>query len=46
MATAVQDLLRFLSQDAKLPLALAMSKVLELQKVHLTKYVFDKFGFI
>jgi len=38
MATAVPDLLRFLSQDAKLSLALAMGKVLELQKAHLTKY--------
>lgn len=37
MATAIQDLLRFLSQDAKIPLALAMGKVLELQKALLTK---------
>ncbi|KAJ5341343.1 hypothetical protein N7541_010467 [Penicillium brevicompactum] len=36
MATALQDLLRFLSQDAKIPLALAMGKVLELQKALLT----------
>jgi hypothetical protein len=38
MATEVPDLLRFLSQDAKVSLALAMGKVLELQKAHLTKY--------
>ncbi|KAK1139623.1 hypothetical protein N8T08_000628 [Aspergillus melleus] len=37
MATAqVQNLLRFLSQDAKVPLATAMSKVMELQKANLT----------
>ncbi|KAJ5748970.1 uncharacterized protein N7511_010666 [Penicillium nucicola] len=36
MASAqIQDLLRFLSQDAKLPLATAMGKTLELQKVNL-----------
>ena len=38
MASAVPDLLRFLSKDAKVPLALAMGKVLELQKALLTKY--------
>lgn len=39
MATAqVQGLLRFLSQDAKIPLATAMSKVMELQKSSLTTY--------
>ncbi|KAJ5095507.1 hypothetical protein NUU61_004863 [Penicillium alfredii] len=36
MAAQVQDLLRFLSQDAKIPLALAMGKTLELQKANLT----------
>ncbi|KAI9044415.1 uncharacterized protein KD926_001016 [Aspergillus affinis] len=34
--TQVQSLLRFLSQDAKVPLATAMSKVMELQKSGLT----------
>lgn len=32
----VQDLLRFLSKDAKLPLALAMGKVKQLQEAQLT----------
>ncbi|KAL5357818.1 hypothetical protein BJX96DRAFT_27988 [Aspergillus floccosus] len=37
MASAqIQNLLRFLSQDAKVPLATAMSKVIELQKSSLT----------
>jgi hypothetical protein len=35
----LQDLLRFLSKDAKLPLATAMSKVKELQKANLTRWV-------
>jgi hypothetical protein len=33
----LQALLRFLSKDAKLPLATAMSKVKELQKAGLTR---------
>ena len=33
----IQSLLRFLSQDAKIPLPLAMSKVKELQKTNLTR---------
>ncbi|KAF7590574.1 hypothetical protein BBP40_002663 [Aspergillus hancockii] len=36
MASQVQALLRFLSQDAKIPLASAMGKVMELQKAGLT----------
>ncbi|EAW09623.1 uncharacterized protein ACLA_038340 [Aspergillus clavatus NRRL 1] len=37
MATAqIQSLLRFLSQDAKVPLASAMAKVMDLQKANLT----------
>lgn len=32
MASQIQALLRFLSQDAKVPLASAMGKVKELQK--------------
>ncbi|KAF5867285.1 hypothetical protein ETB97_000054 [Aspergillus alliaceus] len=36
MAAQVQALLRFLSQDAKMPLADAMGKVIELQKAGLT----------
>lgn len=38
MAAQVQTLLRFLSQDAKLPLATAMAKVKELQKENLVEY--------
>lgn len=39
MATAeIQSLLRFLSQDAKLPLASAMGKVMDLQKANLISY--------
>jgi hypothetical protein len=34
----LQALLRFLSQDAKVPLATAMVKVKELQKGNLTEY--------
>lgn len=33
----IQALLRFLSQDAKIPLPTAMSKVKELQSVNLTR---------
>ena len=33
----VQALLRFLTQDAKLPLSLAMGKITELQKAALTR---------
>ena len=33
----VQALLRFLSQDAKVPLPIAMNKVKELQKFELTR---------
>lgn len=36
-AVELQLLLRFLSQDAKVPLAVAMSKVKELQKAGLSK---------
>lgn len=35
----IQTLLRFLSQDAKVPLPTAMSKVKELQEGHLTRYL-------
>ena len=35
----LQSLLRFLSKDAKLPLATAMGKVKELQKAELTRWV-------
>ena len=35
----LQALLRFLSQDAKVPLPVALSKIKELQKANLTKYV-------
>jgi hypothetical protein len=40
MATAgdVQALLRFLSQDAKIPLPIAMGKIKDLQKAALTSY--------
>lgn len=38
-ATEVQSLLRFLSQDARLPLSTAMGKIKELQKASLTKSV-------
>lgn len=40
MATAqdVQALLRFLSQDAKIPLPVAMDKIKDLQKAALTSY--------
>lgn len=37
--TEIQALLRFLTQDAKVPLPIAMSKVKELQKEELIKYV-------
>jgi K+-sensing histidine kinase KdpD len=37
-ASQVQALLRFLSQDAKVPLAAAMGKVNELLKANLTTY--------
>lgn len=37
-SSQVQNLLRFLSQDAKVPLATAMSKVIELQKSSLITY--------
>lgn len=37
--TEVQSLLRFLSQDARLPLSTAMGKIKELQKASLTKSV-------
>jgi hypothetical protein len=33
----IQALLRFLSKEAKLPLATAMSKIKELQKAELTR---------
>jgi hypothetical protein len=39
----LQTLLRFLSKDAKLPLATAMSKVRELQKADLTRCVTSPF---
>ena len=35
--TEIQALLRFLSQDAKVPLPMAMSKVKELQSANLTR---------
>jgi hypothetical protein len=35
--TEIQELLRFLSKEAKLPLALAMGKVKQLQEAQLTK---------
>jgi hypothetical protein len=40
MATApqIQALLRFLSQDAKIPLAISMGKIKELQKANLNRY--------
>ena len=34
----VQDLLRFLTQDAKIPLPTAMGKIKELQQSSLTEY--------
>lgn len=34
-ASQVQTLLRFLSQDAKIPLAAAMTRAMELQKANL-----------
>lgn len=34
----VSDLLRFLSKDARIPLAVAMGKTLELQKANLTRF--------
>lgn len=37
--TEVQSLLRFLSQDARLPLSTALGKIKELQKASLTKSV-------
>lgn len=36
-ATEVQTLLRFLTQDAKLPLSLAMGKIAEMQRASLTR---------
>jgi hypothetical protein len=36
-AAEVQNLLRFLSQDAKVPLAAALPKVAELRKAHLNR---------
>lgn len=42
-ASQVQALLRFLSQDAKVPLATAMGKVHELRKADLTTYVLQQF---
>jgi K+-sensing histidine kinase KdpD len=42
-ASQVQALLRFLSQDAKVPLATAMGKVSELRKADLTTYVWQQF---
>ena len=36
--TEVQALLRFLSQDAKVPLSTAMGKMKELQEAFLTRY--------
>jgi len=36
----IQDLLRFLTQDAKLPLKDAMPKIKDLQKANLTTQVF------
>ena len=35
--TEIQALLRFLSQDARVPLPIAMSKVKELQNANLTR---------
>ena len=35
----VQALLRFLTQDAKLPLTLAMGKMKDLQRVSLTRFI-------
>ncbi len=35
----IQSLLRFLSQDAKIPLSTAMGKIHDLQKASLTKSV-------
>jgi hypothetical protein len=37
-AAQLQALLRFLSQDAKVPLAIAMGKVKEFQKASLQRY--------
>ena len=37
--TEIQALLRFLSQDAKLPLPMAMSKIKDLQQATLTRYL-------
>lgn len=37
-AAQVSDILRFLAQDAKISLAMAMSKVPELQKANLVRY--------
>ena len=34
----IQDLLRFLSQDAKISLQVAMPKIKDLQKANLTRY--------
>lgn len=39
MAAQLQALLRFLSQDAKVPLASAMGKIKELQEAGLQRYV-------
>jgi len=37
--TQVTDILRFLSQDAKVPLATALGMVVDLQKANMTRYV-------
>jgi hypothetical protein len=39
MAAQLQALLRFLSQDAKVPLASAMGKIKDLQEAGLQRYV-------
>ena len=44
MSTKVdlQDLLRFLTRDAKVPLALAMGKIKDLRHASLTRYLDNK----
>lgn len=37
----ISDLLRFLSKDARVPLAVAMGKTMELQKANLTRWVYS-----
>jgi hypothetical protein len=37
-STQITDILRFLSQDAKVPLATALGKVVDLQKANMTRY--------